>query len=666
MSSHLSFRLSDDFVAKFADLSPDWGYDIGGGNSLGELTFITKYSRVKEDGTKERWHEVCRRVVEFMFSAQKDHCAAHRTPWNANKAQRAAEDAYERLFDFKWTPPGRGLWMAGTEFVSQYGSASLQNCAFVSTEHIGPRNPVKPFTRLMEMSMLGIGVGFDTKGAGKLKIHEPSGQVLEYQIEDSREGWVRSVELKLLQYLHPGSQSVEFDYSLVRPAGTPIKGFGGVAAGPGPLKQLHEGLDSIFGGRSGEEITSRDIVDVQNLIGKCVVAGNVRRSAEIAFGDPNDKEFLSLKDWEVNPERMGPNGWGNLSNNSIIAKVGENYDHIVDLIRKNGEPGIFYLDLAREYGRLIDPPNNRDYRAMGANPCAEQTLEDNECCTLVETYPIRHESLDDFLRTIKVAYLYAKTVTLLPTHWPETNEVMTRNRRIGTSMSGIVQFAEQYGWSELRKWCDAAYAEVTNRDVKYSEWLGVRESIKKTSIKPSGTVSLLAGVTPGVHHPVASDTYIRRMRFRVNDEILSVITEAGYEVEPDLMDPEHTVVVSFPTSGPNVRNEREVSVWEKVALAALMQRHWADNQVSATFTFKPEESIQIASILRAFDGQLKSASFLPMLEGGAYRQMPYEMIAEDIFEGMRSGVKKIDWTNVYAAGQDAEGERFCSNDTCEI
>lgn len=664
---HLSFRLSEDFIAKYKDRDPEWGFQIGEGNSLGELTFITKYSRLKADGTKERWYETCRRVIEGMFSIQKDHCTANKTPWYGNKAQRAAEDAYERLFTFKWTPPGRGLWMMGTKFVHEHGSAALQNCAFLSTEHLGVRNATKPFVRLMEMSMLGIGVGFDTRGAGKLTIHEPSGTPGDpYVIEDSREGWCRSTELVLESYLLPGRAPVELDYSLVREAGTPIKGFGGTAAGPGPLKRLHEGLHALFFGRGGDLLTSTDIVDIQNMIGKCVVAGNVRRSAEIAFGFPEDVAFLELKDWEKNPVRMGPDGWGNLSNNSVIAQVGGNYDHLADLIVKNGEPGLMYLDLAQSHGRLVDPPNYRDRRALGANPCAEQTLEDNECCTLVETYPIKHDSLEDYLRTIKVAYLYAKSVTLVPTHWPETNTVMTRNRRIGTSMSGIAQFAEEYGWAALRNWCDEAYAAVHNWDVEYSEWLGVRESIKTTSVKPSGTVSLLAGVTPGVHWPVASDDYVRRQRFRVNDDALRIIVEAGYHAEPDVMDPEHTMVVDFPTSGPTVRSEREVSVWEKVALAALLQRHWADNQVSATFTFLPHEEQQIGSILRAFDGQLKSASFLPLMEGGAYKQMPYESVPNDVFGSMRKGIRKIDWNVLYDSGIDAEGERFCSNDVCEI
>jgi hypothetical protein len=204
-------------------------------------------------------------------------------------------------------------------------------------------------------------------------------------------------------------------------------------------------------------------------------------------------------------------------------------------------------------------------------------------------------------------------------------------------------------------------------DNKYSEWLGCRPSIKTTSVKPSGTVSLLFGVTPGVHWPTA-DVYIRRMRLASNDPLLVSLREAGYHTEPDVMDPTHSIVVELPTMGPEVRTEREVSMWEKTSLAILAQRYWADNQVSVTVTFTDEEKSQIGALLRSIDGQLKSVSMLPILEvGGAYKQMPYERIPLEEWEKQVGKVKRIDWKDFYKGNSfDAEGEKFCSNDTCEI
>lgn len=667
---YLSFRLSDTFVEEYRGETPPWGFAIGGGNSLGELTFLSKYSRRLPDGTKERWADACRRVIEGMYSILKDHCLQNRTPWNELKSQKSAQDAFQRMFHMKWLPPGRGIWMMGTEFVNaRRNSAPLQNCAFISTEKLSSHSHAEatlPFIRLFEMSMLGVGVGFDTKGAGKLTLHKPDHDRLETRIvEDTREGWYGSTADLLISYFF-GGPALEFDYSEVRLAGEPIKGFGGVAAGPEPLIRLHDQIRELFNGRSGDKVTSSDLVDIMNLIGKCVVSGNVRRSAEIAIGDADDKAFLDLKNWEVNPVRNGQDGWGHVSNNSVFAEVGGNYDHLVPRMAANGEPGILYLDLCRQYGRLVDPINNRDYRASGTNPCGEQTLESYECCTLVETFPVNHQSLDDYLRTLKVAYLYGKAVTLLPTHWPETNEVMQRNRRIGCSVSGSAQFAERYNWTELRTWLNAGYDEIQRRDRQYSEWLGVRESIKTTSVKPSGTVSLLAGVTPGVHWPTA-DVYIRRMRLSKGDPLVDVLAKGGYFVEPDFANPDFDVVVELPTRGPSVRTETEVSVWEKAALAVLHQRYWADNQVSVTLTFGTHEVDQIGSIVRAFDGQLKSLTFLPILDSGSYRQMPYERIGHEVYEESIKNVRYLDWDRLYAGGSlDAVGEAYCSNDTCEI
>jgi ribonucleoside-triphosphate reductase (thioredoxin) len=665
MEDHLTFRFGQEFVDSYSERAVPWGFPCGAGNSLGELTWLTKYSRLKDDGTKERWHEGVRRMVEGVYTILKNHCLAQRTPWNHAKAARAAEDMYDRLFSLKWTPPGRGMWLMGAPFIyEERSSAALQNCAFISTESMGVRNPTMWATRMMEMSMLGVGVGFDTLGAGKIQIHVPSGDPVYFVVPDSREGWCESVDRLLRSFFLPGQRPARFDYSRVRPSGAPLKRFGGTASGPAVLQRLHETLTRILTAREGRWLTSVDITDVYNLIGKCVVAGSTRRSATLALGQEDDKDFLNLKNFDVFPERNGKDGWGWMSNNSVTASVGGHYEYLAERISDNGEPGLFFLDLARSHGRLSDPRNDRDYRVKGTNPCAEQTLEDGELCTLVETFPMRHGTLEDFLRTLKCAYLYAKAVTLMPTHWAESNEVMTRNRRIGCSVSGMAQFADHRGWPEMRTWLNAGYEEIRRRDVQYSEWLGVRESVKMTSVKPSGTVSLVAGATPGVHWPEA-DNYLRRMRFRHTDPMLEVFVAAGYEVEPDYGDPHVTAVVTFPTQGPQVRSNREVSLWEKGALAAALQSEWADNSVSATFSFLPEERKEVGPFMRAYAGKLKSMSFLPMDTHG-YQQAPYERVPEEEIEERMSRVRPIDYTSIYLNGVEPEGERGCANDVCEL
>ena len=645
------------------------GIPYGWRQYIGRTFLGNQIFSLKADGGKERFYEGLRRVIEGMYSIQKEYARNNRLPWNESQAQRSAEEAYTRVFEGKWSPPGRGFWMMGTEFVNgRNDSSALQNCGFISTEFI-ESDLSQPFSRLMNMSMLGVGVGFDTRGADKIPLSYPtedSGRI--WVIDDSREGWCKSVEVLLNSYFISGRRRPVFDYSNIRRKGSPIAGFGGTSAGPTPLRKLHRRIRKLLDNRHDDLLTSRDIVDVMNMIGKCVVAANVRSSAEIALGNADDIEFLDLKDWNKNPERMGPDGWGYTSNNSVMAHSGQDLSHLAERMAMNGEPGIIWLDVVKKYGRLADEPDNRDYRAVGVNPCGEQPLEHNELCTLVETYPTKHDDLADYLRTLKFAYLYGKTVTLLMTRWPETNTVMARNRRIGTSMTGLAQFVESRGWSELRRWQDAGYENIRNWDRVYSEWLGIRESIKVTTVKPSGTVSLLYGVTPGCHWPRESGYYVRTVRESADNPIVQVMRDAGYPVEPSQMNPDTTVVITCPVDGPEMRAERDVSIWEKTSLAASCQRHWSDNSVSVTVTFNESEAKEIPAVLRAFDGQLKSVSFLPMADG-VYAQAPYQRVSREVWESLRANIRPIDWDKIYspdAGMSEASGELYCSTDVCEI
>ena len=668
----LSFRLTEDFLSGYREKKVPWGYQDAAGNSVGEITFLRTYSRLKDDGTKETWTDVCERVINGMYSLQKDHAKMNRLPWSDAKAASSAKEAFERLWNLKWTPPGRGLWVMGTPLVNeQRNSAALQNCAFVSTTSMTKLDPAKPFAFLMEASMLGVGVGFDDKGADKeFTIYEPlEGET--YVIPDTREGWVESTASLINAYLKPDTKRPIFDYKEIRPAGTPIKTFGGTAAGHEPLLKLHNHITKMFADQAGRKLTRVDIADLGNMIGVCVVSGNVRRSAELLMGRIDDQNFLNLKNPKVFPARNSYDpkkpGWAWMSNNSVEVSVGDDLSAIVEGIALNGEPGVIWMDVTRKYGRLKDPLNNKDWRAMGYNPCAEQSLESFECCTLVETYLNRHENIEDFKRTLKFAYLYAKTVTLLPTHWEETNAIMQRNRRIGTSVSGVANFADNKGLPVLRKWLDEGYNVVKDYDRSYSEWLGIRESIKMTTVKPSGTVSILAGESPGVHWSVGGKHFLRAIRFANSDPMLPLFKMAMYRVEPASEDPTGTSVVFFPVKSDAVRSEKEVSIYEKIDLAATAQYEWSDNSVSVTVSFDPKtEKNHVKHALHMYDGKLKTVSFLPS-GNHTYAQMPYTQITEAEYEEARLTLFPIDFSGVYAGmAMDAVGEAYCVTDACEV
>ncbi|KAJ1943176.1 hypothetical protein EC988_006303, partial [Linderina pennispora] len=506
------FALDKDFVASYRSVAPPFGF-----NGLGELVYRRTYSRLKADSTREKWFETIERVVNGTFHLQQKWLAQNSLPFDAAKAQRQAQTMYSKIFHMKFLPPGRGLWAMGSPLTEERQLyAALNNCAFVSTGRMweGEHTAARPFAFLMDAAMLGVGVGFDTKGSvaareQNILVGAPSTRPQStFVIPDSREGWVESVGLLIDSYLDPKStDQFDFDYSQIRPAGLPIKGFGGVTSGPEPLRELHDAIRQTLDRNSGKPLSVSSIVDLMNLIGKCVVSGNVRRTAEIAFGDPADAEYIDLKNYKVNPHRAAY-GW--TSNNSVFAAVGMDYADICKRVQLNGEPGFQWMENARRYARMGEE-TDRDSRIEGANPCNEQCLESYELCCLVETFPDNHATLAEYLDTLESAFLYAKTVTLAPTHWRETNRVMLRNRRVGTSISGVAQFVTRRGIDQLRVWLDAAYQRIQQIDTQVSELFCVPTSVKTTSVKPSGTVSLLAGATPGMHYP-ESRFCIRRVR----------------------------------------------------------------------------------------------------------------------------------------------------------
>jgi|TARA_R110000787_G_scaffold63777_4_gene144548 ribonucleoside-triphosphate reductase len=646
------FRLSDTFVDPYKLQEVPWG-------PLGYVTFKRTYARRLNEfdpeatGTEE-WWQTCRRVVEGMFNMQKQHVFMLGLEWNDAKAQRTAKDAYDRLFNLKWTPPGRGLWMMGTKFVEERTAAGLFNCAFRSTRDLATKGGYL-FAWMMDALMVGIGVGFDTEGAGTINIQEPQYTNDTLVIDDSREGWVDSVHT-LLDGFFSGAKVPKFDYSAIRPEGALIHGFGGTSSGAGPLIELHESLSALFSEKSGELISSVDIVDTENLIGRCVVSGNVRRSAALAMGRYDDKRYLEMKN---DSEKLMHHRWG--SNNSFNAVVGMDYTWHAAQSQKNGEPGYIWLNNARTRGRFKDGERLDDINVAGFNPCVEQQLEDAELCCLVETFPAKHDDMEDYLRTLKLAYLYGKTITLSNTHWPETNAKMLKNRRIGLSQSGVVQAFNKFGRREVYEMCDKAYEYVKLLDEEYSNWLCIPKSIRMTSIKPSGTVSLLNGSTPGIHFP-ESEFYIRRIRFAESSEMLSQLETAGYKIEKDSYSP-NTMVVEFPVQEPYFqKGKKDVSIWEQLEIAAQYQHYWADNSVSVTVTFNEAESTQIKSALEMYETRLKAVSFLKYQETG-YVQAPYEPITEEEYNEMSAGIDPIQRMSFQEGGA---GTKFCTNDTCTI
>ena len=689
------FRLSDLFIGQYKGKQPEWGF-----GDLSYFVYKTKYARKKTNGQQEEYWETCQRVVEGIFNIQLKHCKQVGLEWVPQKAQATAQKMFQKMWEFKFLPPGRGLWIMGSPVVDKIGSAALQNCGFISTKDIH-REFSMPFVWCADMMMLGVGVGFDVKGAGKATIHKPKDDGVTYTIPDTREGWVEAVKLLLDSYSRAGQQRVDFEFHLIRKAGEPIRGFGGIACGPEPLKEGLKSIRILLDGFAGETLTSVGITDIMNFVGKFVVSGNVRRGAEIAIGEEDDLDFVQMKDPERFSKELLDRRWA--SNNSIFVTSDSTFENAVESIAKNGEPGLIFLKNARHYGRLKDgwfpETSSRFDDVDGFNPCAEQGLKHGELCCLVETFPANHETVEEYHETLKYAFMYAKTVTLIPTHNALTNQVMLSNRRIGLSMSGIQQALKKFGSAKFfSDFCDKGYDVVKHWDRVYSRWLGIPTSIKVTTVKPSGTVSLLAGATPGVHC-THSEYYWRTFRIAAMHPLVAKLANANYRIEFSATDQKvyekviaknkdkawrigltigevsqdtldafaaagGSLVVYFPVQERNfTKSKFDISLWEQLCLAREMQDKWSDNSVSITVTFKPEEVPDLRSAIEYHAPYVKTLSFLP-LKDHKYEQAPYQKCDKEDFDLYVANLKKLRLASL--RGGVAEGEKYCSNDICEI
>jgi len=262
-----------------------------------------------------------------------------------------------------------------------------------------------------------------------------------------------------------------------------------------------------------------------------------------------------------------------------------------------------------------------------------------------------------------MATFYASTVALLPTHRPETDAVVRRNRRIGVSLSGLAEQLEHLGGAELTRRLRKGYARVKSYNRLLAKEAGVPPSIRVTTVKPSGTISQLAGVSPGMHFPLFRYG-IRRMRVGNTTPICRLLKAAGIPFEADI-NSANTTVFEFPVETGAIREAASVSAWEQFAFLAMLQREWSDNMVSCTVSFDPEkEGADIERMLALFLPLIKSVSMLPRSKEGVYAQMPYEGISEEEYQRRINAMPKIDWQAL--GGSDGLESRFCGGESCGI
>lgn len=654
--------ITNEFANKYSNKDPNWGF-----NGLGYIVYKRTYARAKSDGQKEEWHETIQRCIN---GAQK---------LGADYTQEEAERLFDHIFNLRCNYAGRMLWQLGTSTVDRFGANSLLNCWNVSM------NEPKAFLFLFENLMLGGGVGFsirreDIHELPKIKkgvdVKHEYTKDAKFIVPDSREGWTELLD-KVLNAFYVTGKTFNYSTILVRGAGEKIQGFGGQASGAGILIEGIDKIVKIFQTRENKKLRSIDVLDICNIIGSIVVSGNVRRSAQIALGDPDDYLFLRAKNWSLGNI---PN-WRAMSNNTIYA---DEYSHISSEIWANGymvdaqtgfakgEPyGFFNLPLSQKYGRLKDGPMKDsslyptdEDNVVGTNPCAEISLASYECCNLSELYLNNISTKEELTDCAKLLYKTQKAIAALPFIHEETNKIVHKNMRLGLGVTGVCQSLDKVDW------LDDCYKELRKFDKEWSKQKGWPRSIKLTTIKPSGTLSLLGGATPGIH-PAYSKYYIRRVRMASNDALVQYCRDLGYPTEYvinfDGSENHDTVVVEFPCETPDgAIFAADTGVIKQLETVKKLQTIWSDNAVSVTAYYSEDELSDLKKWLEEnYQSSIKSVSFL-LRQNHGFKQAPYEEISKETYDKIKSKVKSIKTMNANLMGDSVLEGLECESGACPI
>jgi len=628
-------------------------------SSVGYLTYKRTYSRRLNEQDVTSATEEFEDTVDRVLNASNEQLGCGFTYDEKTRLKRY-------MLELKGTVAGRFLWQLGTDTVGRLGLSSLQNCAFTVVD-----KPVEPFTWAMDLLMLGSGVGYNIQkdNIDKLPRVNVDFKVpvrtdlpdADFIVPDSREGWVALLgkTLKAAFLAHKsGKQTFTYSTQLIRSKGAPIKGFGGTASGPEDLVWGITEIGKVLEKRAGKKIRPIDALDMMNIIGAVVVAGNVRRSAQIAIGDPDDVEYLLAKRWDMG----NIPSWRAMSNNSVVCHdVTDLHDFFWDGYEGKGEPyGLINLKLSRKIGLLGDT-RYPDPKVQGYNPCAEQSLADKETCCLAEIFLPNITSYEEFIDVATLLYRINKHSLALPCHLKETEAIVHANMRMGIGVTGVLQATE-----EQKSWLRRAYEELRAFDKEYSAEHNFPESVKLTTVKPSGTLSLLPGVTPGCH-PAYARFMIRRIRISSNHPLVQVCRDHGYHVEYqqnfDGSEDHSTVVVSFPFRHPDhAVLAKDMTAIDQLETIKWLQENWSDNSVSCTVYYRKEELPEIRKYLKKYyKNSHKSLSFLLHSEHG-FKQAPLEEITEEQYNELVANTRLI--TAVDEANIGLEDD--CATGACPV
>ena len=622
---------------------------------------VSRYSRwLEEKGRRETWVETVDRYIDFM----KDHLVKN---YNYDENNIKFAQVRDAILNHRVMPSMRAMMTAGPALERDHVAA--YNCSFIAVDSL------RAFDEAMYILMNGTGVGFsvEQKYVNNLPViaeeFYPTNTTIV--VEDSKLGWAKAFK-ELLGLLAMG-QIPEWDMSKVRPAGSRLKIFGGRASGPEPLNDLFKFAVETFSIAKGRRLKPIEAHDLMCKVGEVVVVGGVRRSALISLSNLDDFEMAKAKSgqwWEQEGQRA-------LANNSAVYNAKPNTAQFLREWRnlyesKSGERGIYNLDAVRKH---IDKFSRRDSsKVAGTNPCGEILLRPNQFCNLTEVVIDADDTYEDLAEKVRIATILGTWQSTLSNFkyirksWKDNTE---EERLLGVSLTGI--FGNKLTGTlhkNLPNMLDSLRELAVGENAIEADILGIEHSTAVTTVKPSGTVSQLTGVSSGIH-PWYSKYYIRTVRADNKDPLTAFLKDFGVPNEPDVMKPDATTVFSFPIAAPkNAVVTEDLSAIDHLEVWKVYRTHWTEHNPSVTINVKEDEWIDVAAwVYRNFD-HIGGVSFLPASEH-TYKQAPYQPISEQEYKDAVAAMPtRIPWESLplYELEDSTTGsqELSCTAGACDI
>ena len=628
-----------------------------------EFIYKSRYAKwLWEENRRENWDETVARYFNFFDEHVKES-----TGYSVTKEERKQlEDA---VLNLEIMPSMRCLMTAGEALKRE--NVAGYNCSYVAVDN--PRS----FDEILYVLMNGTGVGFsvESKFVDQLPVvaddFHPTDTTIS--VADSKLGWAKALK-ELIHLLYAG-QVPRWDLSKVRPAGAPLKTFGGRASGPGPLEDLFKFCVATFKKAAGRRLNTLEAHDIVCKIAEIVVVGGVRRSALISLSDLSDDRMRVAKSgdwWKENVQRA-------LANNSFVAKekpdVGIFMREWLSLYEsRSGERGIFSRAAskkqAEKFGRR---DSDHDF---GTNPCSEIILRSREFCNLTEVVVRGDDTPESLKRKIKLAAIlgtFQSTLTNFKYLSKKWQENCAEERLLGVSLTGIMDNEYTNGTNMgvfLDKLLEGLRDEAVKTNKLWAAKLGIPVSAAVTCVKPSGTVSQLVDSASGIHAR-HNPYYIRTVRADKKDPLAIMMKDMGFPVEDDITKPQHTYVFSFPQKSPDHAVFRtDMSAIKQLELWLMYQRHWCEHKPSVTVSVKEEEWPEVGAWVYNHFDEMSGVSFLPFSDH-VYKQAPYTDCTKEEYEALAAKMpKEVDWTKLatYEKQDTTTGsqELACVAGGCEI